>query len=92
MNARNNEQNTPLMISVFAFCYADLEAMQRTIELLANADAELDAVNWNCDTALTQAFTRKGPNGDYEMHVPAAVQIALIEAGKIRYACPCAMW
>ena len=80
VNARNSDQSTPLMISVFAFHYADLAAVQRTVELLVNADAELDAVNCTCDTALSLAVAGKGLTG-VGQQIPAAVGIILIEAG-----------
>ena len=79
MNARNWKQHTPLMVSLFAFRDAERDTMQRTIELLISADAELDAVDSNCDTALILAVASTAESGEYL--VPPSVCIILLEAG-----------
>ena len=76
---------TPLMVAVLN----SRDAQQSIVEALVTANADLNAVNKDGSTALMLALLNCDDN---EMHVPAAVQIALIEAGKIRYSSPCAMW
>ena len=82
LNARTPELRTPLMTATIGFPLRDTENMQRTTEMLIAANADLNAVDHNGQTALMMALCR-ALNSDSNLTylVPTSACIALIEAG-----------
>ena len=86
LDARNHELHTPLMSALSTFnlgdSHGDSVNMQRTTEMLIAANADLNAVDHNGQTALLTALCRAlNPDSNVTYLVPTSACIALIEAG-----------
>ena len=83
VNSRNSQLNTPLIVATASFRHADKAAMQRTIEVLLAANADLNAVDQNGVTVLTLALAHaESPDSNKKYVVPASVCVLLIKAGQ----------
>ena len=85
LDARTHELqlHTPLMTALSTFHLGDTENMQRTTEMLIAANADLNAVDHNGQSALFIAVCQTAPSpSNLSYLVPASVCIALIEAGQ----------
>ena len=83
VDVRTLHLRTPLMVALLDFHLQDRAAMQRTVEVLIAADADLNAVCQGGDTALTDAMEQVVKSNNNETYsIPALVCIMLIEAGQ----------
>ena len=74
---------TPLMTALAGFHLQDRADMQRTVEVLIAANADLNAVCHGGNTAITAAMEKIEKSNNIETFiVPASVCITLIEAGQ----------
>ena len=74
---------TPLMTAMLSFHLGNRVNVQRTTEVLIAANADLNAVDHNGQSALFMAVYQAAPSAsNFTYLVPASVCISLIDAGQ----------